>query len=88
MQPSSWKAVSLVLIGIIVGCGANAIRGVQAQQPFAASTKAIGWQQYCQEVDDADQLDSVVRPAGANGFELATVTLWGSDLFVCFKRPA
>jgi hypothetical protein len=91
MQPTSWKAVSLVLIGIILGCGANAIRGAQAQQPFAASANARPWQQYCQEADDPDALIGIVRAAGEQGFELATNSLRAmnsDDFIVCFKRPA
>lgn len=88
MQPTSWKAVSLVLIGIILGCGANAIRGAQAQQPFPASAAARPWQQYCQESDNLESLSTLARAAGEAGFELTSVVLYGSDFAVCFKRPA
>ena len=88
MQPTSWKAISLVLIGIILGCGANAIRGAQAQQPFAASAAARPWQQYCQETDDPESLSALARAAGEAGFEVTALVLYGSDLTVCFKRPA
>ena len=88
MQPTSWKAISLVLIGIILGCGANAIRGAQAQQPFPASATARPWQQYCQEADDPEELNGLVRAAGPHGFEVAALVLYGSDIHVCFKRPA
>jgi hypothetical protein len=92
MQSTSWKAIALVLTGIIVGCSANAMRGAQAQQPgFPPSPSATAWQQYCEAADDADELNQRVRAAGAQGFELVSCSLQqpnSNDLIVCFKRPA
>ncbi len=90
MQSSSWKAVALVLAGIVLGCAANVVQGVQAQQPPPPLPPgAKQWQQYCQVVEDSDELDRVVRAAGAQAFELASASVRHAntdDYIACFKR--
>ena len=88
MQPTSWKAVSLVLMGIILGCGASAIRDVQAEQPFPASAAAKRWQQYCRQAGALEEMNGLVRASGDAGFELAGMSFTGREVFACFKRPA
>jgi len=89
MQSSSWKAVALVLAGIVLGCAANVVQGVQAQAPAPLPPGAKQWQQYCVVVEDSAELDRVVRAAGTQAFELATASVRYSntdDYIACFKR--
>jgi hypothetical protein len=92
MQPTSWRSIALVFAGIILGCGANAMSGAHAQQvAFPASPSAQTWQQYCEIIDNVDQLNERVRAAGSYGFELVNTSLQhgnGNDTYACFKRPA
>jgi hypothetical protein len=75
-------------MGIILGCGASAIRDVQAEQPFPDSAAARPWQQYCKQVAHLKALDALVREAGDTGFELTGMAPDGNFMFACFKRPA
>ncbi|MDC0715637.1 hypothetical protein [Nannocystis bainbridge] len=91
MQPTSWRSIALVLAGIILGCSANAMRGAQAQPAFPANPAATRWQQYCEHVDGDEEANERAQAAGAQGFELAALSLYASntdDLVICFKRPA
>jgi len=91
MQSTSWKSIALVLAGIILGCGANAVRGAQAQPTFAPNPAAPMWQQYCEHVDGDEEASQRAQAAGAQGFEIAALSLWtgsSDDLVICFKRPA
>lgn len=91
MQPTSWKSISLVLAGIILGCSANAMRGANAQPTFAPNPAATRWQQYCEHLDDDEEANASAQAAGAQGFEIAAVSLHNGnsdDLVICYKRPA
>ncbi|WP_434418833.1 hypothetical protein [Nannocystis pusilla] len=91
MQSTSWKSIALVLAGIILGCSANAMRGAQAQTAFPPNPAATKWQQYCEHVDDDEEASARAQAAGAQGFEIAALSLYAgnsNDLVICFKRPA
>lgn len=88
MQPTSWKAIALVLAGIVLGCAADVVRAVHA---FAPSPTATVWQQYCQDAENHEEANQRVQAAGAQGFELVSASVLHSntdDLLICFKRPA
>lgn len=94
MQSTSWRSIALVLAGIILGCGAQVMSGAQAQQApfaFAPTPGATVWQQYCEIIDNVDQLNERLRAASAANFELVGTSLQhgnGNDTYVCFKRPS
>lgn len=61
------------------GPGAAAVRGQRDGEALAAVLPGDG------KPGGAERL---VRAAGSAGFEVTAVFLYGSDLNVCFKRPA
>lgn len=91
MHSTSWRSISLVLIGIILGCGANAMHGAQAQTSYAPNPAATRWQQFCEHLDFDKDAAQRIQAAGDQGFELVGMDLIAQsdeDAFVCFKRPA
>jgi hypothetical protein len=90
------KGSILVLLGLAVGCAAGAVGltpstsiGQTASAPFAVA-------QYCTDTGDFNNtaaLDSMVRKAGSEGWELVGVYRPAGHLgvthvdYVCFRRP-
>ncbi|MBL8972172.1 MAG: hypothetical protein JNK56_16430 [Myxococcales bacterium] len=91
MNETSWRSISLILIGIILGCGANAIHGANAQPTYAPNPAAPRWQQFCEHLDFDKDAAQRIQSAGDSGWELVGMNLIAQsdeDAFVCFKRPA
>jgi hypothetical protein len=90
MQNTTWKSIALVLAGIILGCGANAIHGAQAQPTFAPNPAATKWQQYCAVSGNVEEANQRAEGAGEQGFELVGVSKVPNytAIILCFNRPA
>jgi hypothetical protein len=84
------RNIALVLVGLLIGCGAGAAathRATAQGYPMAPmpAQPAHGqrWQQFCEQTGSAQEASSMAGARGAEGYEL--VTLYNGVL--CFKRP-
>jgi len=93
------KNIALVLVGMMLGCGAGAYATHSATahgapkvigQRFGANPSAPRWEQTCSEPVELTGVDDVVGKAGAEGWELAAMSTAGTGVheILCFKRPA
>jgi hypothetical protein len=93
------RNIALVLVGLIIGCGAGAVATQRATaQPLPAGApqgapmtpsapspapQQQKWQQFCEQAPSVQEASASAAMRGAEGFEL--VTLYNGVL--CFKRP-
>jgi hypothetical protein len=87
------KGSVLVLMGIALGCAAGAV-GLTPSRSIG-ETRGASVEQYCTDTgdyNDTSALDSIVRKAGNEGWELIGVyrpsNLGATHYdYVCFRRP-
>jgi hypothetical protein len=93
------RNIALVLVGLIIGCGAGAAATQRATaQPLPAGAPQGApmtpgapfpaplqpkWQQFCEQTSSVQEASALAAMRGADGFEL--VALYNGVL--CFKRP-
>lgn len=82
------KNVALVLLGLVIGCGAGAAVTPRATAqgylaPAPAPAPGPRWQQFCEQAASVQEASSMVAARGVEGFEL--VAMYNG--VVCFKRP-
>jgi hypothetical protein len=86
------KNVALVLLGLVIGCGAGAAVTQQAGAqgypmgpavPAPAAPAGARWQQFCEQASSVQEASSMASARGVEGFEL--VAMYNG--VVCFKRP-
>jgi hypothetical protein len=84
------KNVALVLLGLVIGCGAGAAVTPRATAqgypmgPQPAPTAAgPRWQQFCEQAASVQEASTMAGARGIEGFEL--VAMYNG--VVCFKRP-
>ncbi len=88
------KGSVLVLIGLALGCAAGAI-GLAPSTNVGQARAAGSIEQFCTDTADYNNtaaLDSLVRKAGSDGWELVGVyrptAIGGTHVdYVCFRRP-
>lgn len=87
------KNVVLVLLGLLVGCGAGAVAKdrLSAQVPGppmsgnanAQPMAGMRWQQFCEQAGSVEDASQRAGARGMEGFEM--VALYNG--VICFKRP-
>lgn len=81
------KNVTLVLVGLALGCGAGAAATPRAtaQGYSAAPVAAAGqrWQQHCEQTGSVQEASQLAAARGVEGYELAALY----NGVMCFKRP-
>lgn len=85
------KNVVLLLLGLLLGCGAGAVatEKLSAQMPGppmnAGGPQAVGvrWQQFCEQAGSVEDASQRAGARGMEGFEL--LALYNGVM--CFKRP-
>ena len=83
------KNVALVLLGLVIGCGAGAVVTQQADAqgypmgPTPSAPVGARWQQFCEQASSVQEASSMASARGVEGFEL--VAMYNGVL--CFKRP-
>lgn len=82
------KNVVLVLLGLVIGCGAGAAvtpRATAQGYPMAPPAAPAGarFQQFCEQATSVQEASSMAGARGLEGFEL--VAMYNGVL--CFKRP-
>jgi hypothetical protein len=82
------KNAALVLLGLVIGCGAGAAvtpRATAQGYPMAAPAPVATprWQQFCEPAASVQEASSMASARGVEGFEL--VAMYNGVL--CFKRP-
>lgn len=85
------KNVALVLLGLVIGCGAGAAvtpRATAQGYPMAppgapAAPAGARWQQFCEQAASVQEASSMAGARGVEGFEL--VAMYNGVM--CFKRP-
>ena len=88
------KGSILVLLGLVLGCAVGAV-GLAPSTTVGQARAAASVEQYCTDTADFNNtatLDSMVRKAGYDGWELVGVyrpTQLGATHvdYVCFRRP-
>jgi hypothetical protein len=90
------KGSILVLFGLALGCAAGAVGLTPSTSIGQTATGAPKVAQYCTDTNDFNNtaaLDSLVRKAGDEGWELVGVYRPAAQLgithldYVCFRRP-
>ena len=89
------KGIGLVLMGIALGCAAGMVGLAPSPNVSQARAGVLGVAQFCTDTGDFNNtaaLDSAVRKAGDEGWELVGVyrpTEIGTTHadYVCFRRP-
>ena len=84
------RNIALVLVGLLIGCGAGAVATQRATaQGFpsgplpAAAPPPQRWQQFCEQVGSVQDASAVAAARGVDGFEM--VAMYNGVR--CFKRP-
>jgi hypothetical protein len=90
------KGSILVLFGLALGCAAGAVGLIPSTSIGQTATSTPKVAQYCTDTNDFNStaaLDSLVRKAGDEGWELVGVYRPAAHLgithvdYVCFRRP-
>jgi hypothetical protein len=83
------RNIALVLVGLVIGCGAGAVATQRATAqgfpggPLPAAAPPQRWQQFCEQVGSVQDASAVAAARGVDGFEM--VAMYNGVL--CFKRP-
>jgi len=90
MTTTTKQRLLIAFSSVLVGCAVGATMPRLAAQSFPPNPQAQRWEQVCEDTDDYDIATTTrwVAARGNQGFELVSTTLVGSDIWLCFKRPA
>jgi hypothetical protein len=78
-----WKSISMVLIGIVIGCATSTVAR-ESSTAHAEVARPAAWEHMCMGPSmSVDGVNDDVKRAGSDGWELAA--MFGG--IVCFKRP-
>ena len=78
-----WKSVSMILMGILLGCAGSA--AVNSPSTAQAEARPPAWEHMCMGPSmSVSGVNDDVQKAGREGWELVAI----SQGTVCFKRPA